>query len=122
MKTLIGTMGKFCRGVILCFSVLFVTQSHAVELVIGEEIVEPGIHFIFEGAVKDTITPAHYHLEESKTHVHIEARVNWADNDSIPEGTPAGGFGRVFSHYGRSHQSQNWCNSKRGSGATYQLD
>ena len=92
MKNLIGTMGKFCRGVILCLSVLFVTQSHAVELVIGEEIIEPGIHFIFEGAVKDTITPAHYHLEESKTHVHIEARVNWADNDSIPEGTPAGGF------------------------------
>ena len=93
MKTLIGTMGKFYRGIVLCFTVLFATQSHAVELVIGEEIIEPGIHFIFEGAVKDTITPAHYHLEESKTHVHIEARVNWAaDEDSIPEGTPAGGF------------------------------
>ena len=93
MKTLIGTMGKFYRGIVLCFAVLFATQSYALEMVIGEETIEPGIQFIFEGAVKDTITPADYHLEESKTHVHIEARVNWAeDEDTIPEGTPAGGF------------------------------
>ena len=92
MKTLTATMNKFCRKIILCSLALSVAQSHAIELVIGEELIEPGIQIIFEGAVKDAITPADYHLEESKTHVHIEARVNWADNDSTPAGTPASGF------------------------------
>ena len=77
---------------IFCVSVLLTTQVvTAEELVIGEELIEPGIQVIFEGAVKDTIVPADYHLAENKTHVHIEARVNWAE-DSIPEGTPLGGF------------------------------
>ena len=68
-----------------------VTIVHAVELVIGEETVKPGVVFIFEGAVKDQIVPSSRHINESETHVHIEARVNWAEKD-IPEGTPAGGF------------------------------
>ena len=63
----------------------------APELIIGEERVEPGIVFIFEGAVKDHVMPTGLHLEENQTHVHIEARVNW-DVENIPEGTPAGGF------------------------------
>ena len=63
----------------------------AQELVIGEQRVEPGIIFIFEGAVKDHIMPAGMHLDEDQTHVHIEARVNW-DGNNIPDGTPAGGF------------------------------
>ncbi len=67
------------------------TAAHAVELVIGEENVPPGIVFIFEGAVKDQIMPSTLHIDESETHVHIEARVNWAE-DKIPEGTPPGGF------------------------------
>lgn len=92
MKILDETMNKFYRGIVLCSLTLFMVPSHAIELVIGEELIEPGIQIIFEGAVKDTITPAHYHLKESETHVHIEARVNWADDESIPEGTPAGGF------------------------------
>jgi len=66
-------------------------RAGAVELVIGEETVAPGIVFIFEGAVKDDITPAARHLPMDKTHVHLEARVNWAEK-SIPRGTPAGGF------------------------------
>ena len=92
MENLIETMNKFGKQTALCTLILFATQSGvAEELVIGEELVEPGIQIIFEGAVKDAITPPDYHLEESKTHVHIEARVNWAEDD-IPEGTPPGGF------------------------------
>ena len=61
------------------------------ELVIGEQRVEPGIVFIFEGAIKDHIMPMGMHLNEDQTHVHIEARVN-CDEENIPEGTPAAGF------------------------------
>ena len=61
------------------------------ELIIGEEKVDPGIVFIFEGAVKDSIHPSSFHLPESQTDVHIEARVNW-DNEKIPEGAVPGGF------------------------------
>lgn len=66
-------------------------QAQALELVIGEERVRPGIVFIFEGAIKDHVVPTSMHLAESETHVHIEARVNW-DEKNTPEGTPAGGF------------------------------
>ena len=63
----------------------------AQELIIGEERVEPGIVFIFEGAIKDHVMPSSLHLKESQTNVHIEARVNW-DINNIPAGTPKGGF------------------------------
>ena len=63
----------------------------AVELVIGEERIDPGILFIFEGAVKDHVMPMGFHLSENETNVHIEARVNW-DSENIPPGTPPGGF------------------------------
>ena len=61
------------------------------ELVIGEERVEPGIVYIFEGAIKDHVMPMSMHLSENETHVHIEARVNW-DSKNVPEGTVPGGF------------------------------
>ena len=61
------------------------------ELIIGKERVKPGIIFIFEGAIKDHITPIPMHLSESLTNVHIEARVNWG-SDNIPNGTPTEGF------------------------------
>ncbi len=61
------------------------------ELIIGKERVKPGIIFIFEGAIKDHITPISMHLSESLTNVHIEARVNWG-SDNIPNGTPSEGF------------------------------
>ena len=64
---------------------------HNPELIIGEEKVDPGIVFIFEGAVKDNIYPSSSHLSESQTDVHIEARVNW-DDEKIPEGAIPGGF------------------------------
>ena len=63
----------------------------AQELVIGEERIEPGIVFIFEGAIKDHIMPSSLHLKENETNIHIEARVNW-DINNVPVGTPKGGF------------------------------
>ena len=63
------------------------------ELVIGEEHFYPGVVMIFEGAVRDHVLPAAQHLEEEKTHVHIEARANWHEDESrTPDGTPPGGF------------------------------
>ena len=44
------------------------------ELVIGEERIEPGIIFIFEGAIKDHIMPTEMHLKENQSNIHIEAR------------------------------------------------
>ena len=51
------------------------------ELVIGEERLDPGIVFIFEGAIKDQIYPEALHLKEEETNIHIEARVNWDDKN-----------------------------------------
>ena len=63
------------------------------ELVIGEERFYPGMVLIFEGAVRDHVEPVAQHLEEDKTHVHIEARANWDEDASmLPDGTPPGGF------------------------------
>ena len=67
------------------------TYSSAIELVIGEERIAPGILFIFEGAIKDTVYPESLHLREQNTQVHIEARANW-DIENIPIGTVKGGF------------------------------
>jgi|TARA_B110000240_G_C13415670_1_gene417217 uncharacterized protein involved in high-affinity Fe2+ transport len=73
-------------------SILWAANSMALELVIGEERLEPGLVFIFEGAIKDHVQPAGLlHLKEHETHVHIEARVNW-DTKNTPQGTPSGGF------------------------------
>ena len=78
---------KLIISTILIFNALFANP----ELVIGEQRVEPGIVYIFEGAIKDHIMPSSLHLAEDQTHVHIEARVNWDEKD-IPKGTPSGGF------------------------------
>ena len=67
------------------------TNLFGQELIIGEERVEPGIVFIFEGAVKDHVMPSGMHLKEAQTNIHIEARVNW-DTKNVPDGTPVGGF------------------------------
>ena len=63
----------------------------AQELIVGEEKVDPGIKFIFEGAIKDVISPSSRNLSQELTNVHIEARVNW-DNENIPDGAVPGGF------------------------------
>jgi len=70
---------------------ILVWNSAPPELIIGEERLEPGITIIFEGAVKDIVSPSSIHLSEDETSIHIEARVNW-DVDDIPAGAPAGGF------------------------------
>ena len=80
---------------ILILSIILIAINNAFainpELVIGEERVEPGIVFIFEGAIKDHVMPMTMHLAENETHVHIEARVNW-DSKNVPKGTPKMGF------------------------------
>ena len=79
---------KYILVTIFVLNFNFLTSQ---ELIIGEETVDPGIVFIFEGAVKDHIMPSGMHLKENETNIHIEARVNW-DNNNTPAGTPAGGF------------------------------
>lgn len=75
----------------LLISITIYSQSEKPELVIATERVEPGILFIFEGAIKDNISPSSMHLSENETNIHIEARVNW-DSFNVPKGTPVGGF------------------------------
>ena len=73
-------------------SILWAANSMALELVIGEERLEPGLVFIFEGAIKDHVQPAGLlHLKEHETHVHIEARANW-DTKNTPKGTQKTGL------------------------------
>lgn len=80
--------------IFLLFFGFFSIALQAQELIIGSEVVEPGIRVIFEGAIKDDVTPSNKHLAESLTDVHLEARVNWASdkNIAVPKGTPRGGF------------------------------
>ena len=61
----------------------FIFVSNAQELIIGEERIEPGIIFIFDGAIKDNVSPNSFHLEEKQTNVHIEVRVNWDTQNII---------------------------------------
>ena len=82
-------MKKFIFGIVSILT--FTLYSNAQELIIGEERVEPGLLFIFEGAIKDHIVPLSMHLSENQTNIHIEARVNW-DIKNIPQGAPLGGF------------------------------
>ena len=79
------------KKLILLILTLNLNFSISQELIIGEETVDPGIVFIFEGAVKDHVMPSGMHLKENETNVHIEARVNW-DIKNTPKGSPQGGF------------------------------
>ena len=53
----------------------------AQELIIGQQRVEPGIKFIFEGAIKDVVSPLSRNISEDLTNIHIEARVNWDEKN-----------------------------------------
>ena len=79
------------KRILLISLLIFNYTLSAPELVIAEERVEPGIVFIFEGAIKDHVMPMAMHLAENQTNVHIEARVNWGKKN-IPKGAPKGGF------------------------------
>ena len=82
-------MKKLLFSLLITF--LFSNLSNSQELIIGKERIEPGILLVFEGAIKDHVSPNSMHLEENQTNVHIEARVNW-DEKNIPPGAPKGGF------------------------------
>lgn len=85
-------MSKLKQYLFAFLLVSFANKNFAVELIIGEETVTPGMTFIFEGAVKDEIQPAQQNLAINQTDIHIEARVNWESEDKTPKGSPAGGF------------------------------
>ena len=84
-------MPRILTHALIISALAIAPHANATELVIGEETIKPGITFIFEGAPKDTIYPKHAHLAEKQTDVHLEARANWAKNNT-PNGTPAKGF------------------------------
>ena len=56
-------MKNFIFGIVSILT--FTIYSNAQELIIGEERVEPGLLFIFEGAIKDHVSPSSLHLEET---------------------------------------------------------
>ena len=63
---------------------------NAEEMIIGEEKIDPGIALIFEGAIKDDISPKEFYLSEQKSDIHIEALATWTNN--APAGSVEGGF------------------------------
>ncbi len=85
------SMIKFFKLFLFIQLVIKTSSVFAIELVIGTERLEPGITFVFEGAIKDHIIPSAHHLAEEQTHVHIEARANWSA-DKAPKGAPDEGF------------------------------
>ena len=77
----------------LLFIILIISHSsllNAEEMIIGEETIEPGINIIFEGAIKDSITPKEFYLSEKNLDIHIEALITWSKDG--PEGSIEGGF------------------------------
>ncbi|MDG2061059.1 MAG: iron transporter [SAR86 cluster bacterium] len=60
------------------------------EMLIGKADISPGITFVFEGAIKDDVTPPNIFLLESSTDIHLEVLANW--NDEAPRGSIEGGF------------------------------
>ena len=78
---------------LIFLSIFFVSiiNLNSQELIVGEERLEPGVVFIFEGAIKDIVYPESINLAEDETNIHIEARVNW-DTANIPEGAIPDGF------------------------------
>ena len=85
--------------------------AQAQEMIIGEEVIEPGIQLVFEGAPKDDVTPHDQNLAEDKTDVHLEVLTTWATDESveIPEGATRGGFvgylhffATIAMHYARN--------------------
>ena len=59
------------------------------EMIIGEASIDPGVHLIFEGGIKDDVAPTTVFLAENKTDVHIEMLANWSEN--APKGSVLGG-------------------------------
>ncbi len=72
------------------FTIFFNSTLNAEEMIIGEEKIDPGIELVFEGAIKDDISPKEFYLSEQNSDIHIEALAIWT-NDG-PEGSVEGGF------------------------------
>lgn len=68
--------------------------ANAQERVLGEELLPPGIHLVFEAAPADDVTPYDQNLSEEATDVHLEVLVGWSEDPSVdvPEGVTRGGF------------------------------
>ena len=64
--------------------------SELPEMIIGKEAIAPGINLIFEGAIKDDVSPAEKFGYEKDSDIHIEVLANW--NQDAPRGSPIGGF------------------------------
>ena len=75
---------------VIYFVALLILPLSSKEMVIGEELMAPGIKIVFEGAPKDTIFPVGSHLNENETDIHIEMLANWSSNNSL--NFPVGGF------------------------------
>ena len=76
----------------LCFIFIF-SLSHSKqppEMVIGTKEIPPGITLVFEGAIKDDVTPVDIFLSEARSDIHLEVLVNW--NEQAPRGAIKGGF------------------------------
>ena len=77
---------------IIFFSILFSLNvfGELPEMVIGQESVKPGINFVFEGAIKDDVTPSRNFGSEKNSDIHLEVLANW--NEDAPRGSPIDGF------------------------------
>ena len=60
------------------------------EMVIGKESINPGIDLIFEGAIKDDVSPAYKFGKESTSDIHLEVLSTW--NENAPRGSTEEGF------------------------------
>ena len=69
---------------------LLISSLSAEEMIIGKEMIKPGIDITFEAAPKDTIHPKGMHLKENVTDIHIEMLANWSYEN--PYDFPVGGF------------------------------
>ena len=77
----------FLGFVVISFNTL---SKDLPEMVIGEETVSPGINLIFEGAIKDDVSPAYKFGKESTSDIHLEVLSTW--NENAPRGSTEGGF------------------------------
>jgi len=86
-----NVLAAFLTGLSL---VLSCVPAQAQEMVIGEDVIAPGIHLVFEAAPKDDVTTYDQNLAEEKTDMHLEVLATWADAPSVavPEGVMRGGF------------------------------
>ena len=72
------------------FFLFFLNSIISEEMIIGSEVIDPGIEFVFEAAPKDTIYPEDLYLPEAETDLHIEMLANWTETNIVQ--APVGGF------------------------------